>query len=364
MEKKIAIYIPSLRGGGAERVMLNLAKGFADQGIQVDLVLAKAEGAYLPQVPPNINMVDLKASRVLFSLPALVGYLRRHKPAAIFSALNHANVIAVWAVKLARVKTRIIVGEHSTLSRSLLHPQNRRARLVPYLMRYAYSQADEIVAVSRGVAQDLAAVLGIRYEDIRVIYNPVVDENLLEKSKADLNHQWFQPGQPPVILAVGRLTEAKDFPNLIQAFAEVRKKCRARLMILGEGEKRAELEKMVVDLGLEKDVAMPGFVDNPYPYMRRAKVVVLSSKWEGLPTVLVEALACGTAVVSTDCPSGPREILRDGKYGILVPVRDSEQLGKAILQVISDKVKEKTGYSNYLDLFISGNVLAQYLELA
>jgi glycosyltransferase involved in cell wall biosynthesis len=328
--KRLAIFVPSMVGGGAERAMLNLAQGIAERGYAVDLVLARAEGPYLVQVPGSVRVVDLKASRVLASLPALVRYLRREQPEAMLSAMCHANIIALWARRMAGVPKQVVVSERNTLSRSARHASNRRGRLMPQLSRRFYPWADGIVAVSKGVADDLAQVAGLPRERIQVIYNPVVTPELRQKAQAPLEHSWFEPGQPPVLLAVGRLTVQKDFPTLIRAFAQVRQARPARLLILGEGQDRRGLETLVRQLGLERDVSLPGFIENPYPYMARASLFVLSSRWEGLPAVLIEALYCGAPLIATDCPSGPREILRAGQYGQLVPVGDATALAKAI----------------------------------
>ena len=202
---------------------------------------------------------------------------------------------------------------------------------MPWLMKIFYPRADGVVAVSKGVADDLAVVIGLPRERITVIYNPVVTPELLQKAQEPIDHPWFHPGEPPVILGVGRLTKQKDFPTLIQAFALVRKERPARLIILGEGEDRYELEELIRKLGIASDVDMPGFVDNPYKYMAYSTVFVLSSAWEGLPTVLIEAMACGCPVVSTNCHSGPAEILENGKYGKLVAVGDAAGLAEAMV---------------------------------
>ena len=306
-KQSIALFLPSLRGGGAERVMINLARGFSEQGLKVDLILAKAEGPYLSQVPPEVRVIDLHSDRVLRSLPELVRYLRRERPKAILSALDHANVVTIWARKLSRVPCRVVVSVHSTLSRAIAHDADLRRRLMPNLIGIFYPWADEIVVVSGGVADDLTKTTGLQRERIQVIYNPVVTPDVFEKARESLGHPWFAPGEPPVILSVGRLTKAKDYPTLIRAFARVRREHPARLMILGEGEERPKLEALIRELDLEEDVSLPGFVDNPYAYMARSAVFVLSSAWEGFGNVLVEAMAVGTPVVSTDCPSGPRD---------------------------------------------------------
>ncbi len=331
-QERLAIFVPSMLGGGAERIALNLARGISERGYVVDLVLAEAQGPYLAELPESVRVVDLKASRTLKSLPGLVRYLRRERPQAMLSVLAHANLIALWARRLADVPSRVVVSVRNTLSRSAQHSPSLRNNLMLKLIRRYYPWADGIVAVSKGVADDLSQVAGIARDRIQVIYNPIVTPTLREKARAPLDHPWFMNGQAPVVLSVGRLTATnqKDFPTLIEAFAQVRRSRPARLMILGEGEQRANLEAMVKKLGLEQDVLLPGFVANPYPYMRRASVFVLSSRWEGLPGVLIEGLYCGAPLIATDCPSGPREILKDGQYGQLVPVGDANALARAI----------------------------------
>ncbi len=351
---KIALFLPSLRGGGAERVMVNLARGFAERGLKVDLVLAKAEGPYISQVPQEVRVVDLGARRVLYSLPGLVRYLRQERPCAMLSAMSHANIVAIWARSLADVETHLVVTEHTTLGQSTENATLVRARFMPVLIKRFYPRADAVVAVSRGVADDLAIRSGLPAEKIKVIYNPVVTPELFAKAEEPLDHPWFQPGEPPVILGAGRLTPAKDFSTLIRAFALVRKKRPARLMILGEGKDRPKLEALVHELGLEGEAALPGFVDNPYNYMKRAAVFVLSSRWEGLPTVLIEALALGTLVVSTNCPSGPAEILQ-GHKEFLVPVGDANALARAILCLLENPSR--------LHIDISSYTLSHALEL-
>jgi glycosyltransferase involved in cell wall biosynthesis len=335
--KRLAIFAPDMVVGGAERSMLKLAAGIAARGYAVDLVLARAEGPFLAEVPESVRLVNLNARRVLTSLPALVHYLQRKRPAALLSVL-HANMVALWARRLAHVPTRVVVSERNTLSCSVQHyASDLRMRLAPQLIRHFYRWADGIVAVSKGVADDLSRTSGIPAERIQVIYNPIVTPELRTKAQAPLEHPWFGAGEPPVILAVGRLTTQKDFLTLVRAFALVRQRRAARLLILGEGEEWRALEALAERLGLEKDVSLPGFVANPYPYMTRASLFVLSSRWEGLPGVLIEALYCGLPLISTDCPSGPREILANGRYGQLVPVGDAMALARAIERSLNDQ---------------------------
>ncbi len=362
---KIAIYVPELIVGGAERSMLKLAGGISNRGCKVDLVVAHAGGPLMDEVPASVRLVDLGARRVLTSLPALARYLRRERPAALLSVLQ-ANLIAPWARRLACVKTRVFVSERNTLSSEVQHyTSDLRMRLMPRMIHLSYPRADGIVAVSKGVARDLAKTTGIPAERIRVIYNPIVTPRLEEMSRAPLANPWFEPGEPPVILAVGRLTAQKDFATLIRAFRTVRRSHTVRLMILGEGEERASLLAQIRDSDLEQDVSMPGYLSNPYPYMKRSSLFVLSSRWEGLPGVLIEALYCGVPAVSTDCPSGAREILANGRYGRLVPVGDADGLAAAILSHFENPLRippveswkpytEETIVSQYMQLFNGG----------
>ena len=336
--QRLALFTTFLSSGGAERVMVNLAEGFRDYGIKVDLVLTRI-GPRSYAVPHGVRVINLEAPRIYASLPRIVHYLKRERPVALLSANTPVNVTVLLAWRLARIPARIVIAEHITLSELLRHTSDWRIRLLPRFIRLCYPWADAVVAVSKGAAEDLLRIVSLPEGKLHVIYNPVVTPAVFVKAEEPLDHPWFAPGEPPVILGVGRLTTQKDFPTLIRAFALVRKELPARLMILGEGRDRPKLEALVRELRLEEDVAMPGFVDNPYKFMKRASVFVLSSKWEALPTALIEAMACGCPVVSTDCPSGPAEILENGKWGHLVSVGDYEALAKAILSTINTPVK-------------------------
>jgi len=326
-EKHIAIFLPSLVGGGAERVMVNLAEGFVERGYRVDMVLAKAEGPYLKSLPKAINVVDLETKSVVLSMNKLIKYLKEHEPDTLYTALGHTNLTAVLARNIAKVATKVIISVHNvTPPRVKFFSKDY---VVGKLFPFLYPRADGIVAVAKAVAQDIVKRARLSPKDVTVIYNPVVTHDIFEKAKAPTPITWFQNDQPPVILGVGRLTEQKDFSTLIRAFAALRKKQAARLIILGEGEDRVQLEELVTELGLNDDVMMPGFVDNPYAYLAKADIFALSSIYEGLPTVLIEALALGTPVVSTNCVSGPSEILADGKFGTIVPMNDPEKMAEA-----------------------------------
>lgn len=356
---QIAFFLPDLIGAGAQRVMLNLAKGVAQRGYEVDMVLAKAHGSYMSEVPESIRIVDLGAPRLVASVPALTRYLRQEQPKAILSGLANANIVALWSKRMAGISSRLIVTEHNTLSVDTQNALNWRAKQIPRLIKSFYHWADGIVAVSNGVANDLAKSTSIPRERIRAIYNPVILPDVAAKAAAPLDHPWFKPGEPPVLLGVGRLTMQKNFPLLIRAFAQVRQSRPTRLIILGEGEDRPKLEEMVRTLGVEDDVSLPGFVENPYAYMANTSLFVLSSSWEGLPTVLIEAIYCGAPVVSTDCPSGPQEILAAGRYGALAPVNDVDALSHTICAALDGKTPRPSADS--WRPFEMDTVVSQYL---
>jgi glycosyltransferase involved in cell wall biosynthesis len=272
--------------------------------------------------------------------------MRRRHPKAIVCFQDHASIVALWARGLARTSTPIVATVHNTWSQLLAHGTSK-TRLLAQCVRRAYSRVESVVAVSEGAADDLSATLGLSRDDIKVIYNPVISPELLEKSREPLDHPWFSPGCPPVILGIGRLTQQKDFRTLVFAFERVRRRMICRLMILGEGEDLTTLQRLVESAGLSDDVTFPGFVQNPYKYLARSSLFVLSSLWEGLPTVLIEALALGVPVVSSDCESGPREILERGRHGKLVKPGDPEALSLAIIEALLHRPSKFTGAQRF-----------------
>ena len=370
--------------------MLALAHGLASRGHRVDLVVAKADGPFRSQVSSLVRLVDIerwwmrlpgirrgKRSRVLVSPPALARYLRLERPEALLSASHYVNVAAVWGRRLAGIDIPLVICQQTHLSRAITNtnfPGGRRP-LLGWLVRRFYPAADATVAVSDGVANDLASLAELPRERIRTIHNPVGMPELWTEAQEPLDHPWFAPGAPPVILGVGRLAAQKDFPTLLRAFARVRAQRPVRLLILGEGSKRRELETLAASLGIQADLALPGFAMNPFAYMARAAVFVLSSGYEGLPGVLVQALACGCPVVSTDCPSGPREILEHGAHGPLVPVGDDVAMAEAIQSVLdSPPDREKLlaraeefsldrAVDRYLDVMLGALAQEQVVEL-
>ncbi len=324
----VTLFVGNLAGGGAERVFVSLANEMAGRGVEVDMLLAQASGPFLSQLSPSVNVVNLGVPRAIFSLPAVARYLRKSQPSALICCLPVTSMIGIIAQKLSRIQCRVIATEHGFASR----PQNSiKHRALLALMRQIYGHADGVVAVSEGVAKDLARKLNLPDKSITTIYNPVVSQEMIDRGSDELRWDFHEP----VIISVGRLTEAKDYPTLLKAFAHFRKQRKSTLVILGEGELREDLEALAKSLGVWQDVHMPGFVDNPYSWMKKADLFAMSSKWEGLPTVLIEALALGVPIVSTDCPSGPREILEQGRWGRLVPIGDDAAMAKAWVDVLN-----------------------------
>jgi glycosyltransferase involved in cell wall biosynthesis len=361
-ERVLAFFIQDLRAGGAERSVARLLNGIMARGVPTDLVVVNRKGTFLDELDPRVNVVELAEGRTMTSVRGLRRYIEARRPAAVVSSLTHTNVAAILANLSARPRSRLVVVEHNQ------HSQNAQLkrglvglsyRMVPWL----YPRADLVAAVSEGVRDDLAAITGMRSDRIAVLHNPVVDQRFEDSALAEVDHPWLARPGPPVVLGVGRLTRQKNFPLLIEAFAEARKSRPLRLVILGEGDLRGELEAKVRALGIEEDVDLPGFDANPFRFMRRAAVYVLSSDWEGLPTALIEAMACGTPVVSTDCESGPQEILLGGKLSRIVPVGNAPALAKAILATLDAPGDRQARIARAGD-FSLDRAVDRYLEAA
>ena len=327
---RIALFLPSLEGGGAERVFVELANEFAALGLRVDLVLASAHGPYLAEVSGTVRIIDLHADGVLRALPRLTRYLRSRRPDAMLSGLNHANVVAVLARLAAFGKTRCIVSMRSVPTAVYGANRSIRAWVVLQLMRWSFRFADAIVVNSNAVLSDLSRLSNAQRPEPIVIYNPLNVARIERLSLEEIAHPWCAVGRPPIVLGVGSLTLLKDFPTLIRAFATVRGHRDCRLVILGEGPQREKIESLVRELAIQNDVHVPGFVTNPFAWMKRARVFVSSSRTEGCPNALMQALACGTPVISTDCVGGSAEILQQGKWGRLTPVGDHTAMAIAI----------------------------------
>ena len=364
MNKKLslAFYLPNMSGGGVERMRITLAESFIQRGIDVTFVLNKAEGELIASLPRGAKVVSLDANRTLAALPKLVSFLRKERPDILMSSLGHNNIIALWARRIARVPTALIVCQHNALRNEATAMAGWQYRILPLMYRLFGGWADAILAVSKGVADDMATLARIPRDRISVIYNPVVFPGFSQRADQPVSHPWLDDAAVPVFVGVGRLVAQKDFETLIRAFALAADRTDARLIILGDGPLRDELKVLARTLGIEQRIDFCGYVLNPLPYLRRASAMIMSSRYEGFGNVLVEALACGTPVISTDCPYGPSEILADGKFGPLVPVGDVAKLADAMAGILANRLPSEALRARAHE-FSVGRVVDQYVEL-
>ncbi|RMD60853.1 MAG: glycosyltransferase [Alphaproteobacteria bacterium] len=365
--RHLALLVHTLAGGGIERVVLTLARAFAACGHRVDVLACRPDGRTAGEVPAGVRVVPLRAAPrplahgamvaadpgalgamgpilraikppwEIRHLPALARYLKAARPDIVLAGNTPVNLIALWARRLVRSKARVFVTEHGNFSAQIASARHRARRAYPALVHRAYGEADGIIAVSHGLADDLARCAGLPRGRIATIPNPVSGPEIDRLAAEPLDHPWFGPDQPPVILTAGRLSQRqKDYATLLRAFAHVRAVRPVRLLVLGDGRDRGRIEHQarLAAPDFIDDIAFPGWVDNPFAYMARAAVFVLSSPAEGFGNVLVEAMACGCPVVSTDSPYGPGEILDRGRYGALTPVGDASALAEALLRTL------------------------------
>lgn len=356
MSKRIAIFLPNLTGGGAERVALASAADLAGRGHRVDLVLAEARGELIPLVPPSVRIVDLAAHRLLAALPALVRYLKAERPEALHGVMWPVTVIAIIAHRLARSSARLVVSDQVALSRQVTG--GRQRRLLDWTARLFYPLADVRIACSMAAADDLAALSRIPRERIEVIYNPISPPARIAANAAA---EALWPGTGPRIITVGNLKEQKNHALLLDAFARL-DRADARLMILGQGHLRDRLEAQARALGIADRVVFPGFAVDPWPYLASADLFVLSSDYEGFPLVLAEAMQAGLKVVSTDCLSGPAELLDGGRYGRLVPCGDPRALAEAIDAALADPADPVAARAR-AEAMAGASQIARYAEL-
>jgi len=330
----IAIFLPSFGGGGAEGVTVMLANALAGRGHRVDLLVARDEGPNRAVVAGAVSVLSFSRGHVRSCVVPLARWLRRERPRALLSMMNHANLAAVAASRLSGSPHRLVLSERTFASRSIASEPSLKGVIIAQGIRHAYRLADAVVAVSADVARDLAETYGLDASLLHVIHNPVDSDRVRAQAAREFDAPWWPAGHVSTVLSVGRLTPQKDHLTLLEAFAKVRRTNCARLVILGEGELRAALERQVRALGLEEDVMLPGYVANPFPAMARAHCFVLSSAWEGFPNVLAEVAALGTPIVATDCPGGSREILGGVDGAELVPIGDVQAMSEAIERAI------------------------------
>lgn len=332
----VAILLPNLRAGGAERVCLSLAGAFTRQGLTVEMVLRQAVGELLDERPPGVTVYDLAAPKVRNALLPFARYLRVRRPRSVLAAMWPITSVAVAARVLSGVRCRVVTADHNILSRSGPGRPGLPRLAMTTTMRATYPLAEGVVGVSAGVADDIAALSGLPRQRIDVIYNPVTPLPPAGPVDRALIAGWLE-GPGPRLVTVGRLKPVKDHETLLRAVALLRQDTDARLLIVGDGPHRARTEALIGELGLAGAVTLAGFQSSPHAYVALADAFVLSSTSEGFGNVIVEAMACGVPVVSTDCPSGPREILEHGRYGRLTPVGDPQALAAAIRETIASR---------------------------
>ena len=319
-------------------MIANLCKALVDAPIDLDILLIKARGPHVGRLPRNARVIPLRAQHSLTSIREVARYLRREQPTALLAIKHRAILAALRAKQLARTQTPISGRLGTTVSAALANKSpSRRQRWYRAMRRY-YPRLHRLIAVSQGVADDVLDITDMPASQIVVVRNPTITPELLKAAEAPVDHPWLQSDSGiPVIMGVGRLTEQKDFSTLLSAFAEVQSHRAARLIILGDGDLREALLTQARELNIAAHVDLPGFQANPWAWMSRASVFVLSSRWEGSPNTLTEAMALGIPVVSTDCPSGPRELLNAGRIAPLVDMGDAEALAQALRSTLDNR---------------------------
>ena len=370
----IGFALPSLAGGGAERVTLLLAKSLLADGHRVDLILARLRGDYRAEIPPGLRLYYARlwrpdaallrhcqrqglelnpitvnpagAAAAWLSLrrrhpglrigrkPAIIAwviaqYLRRARPRLLVAAPDYANLPALYAAQLDGGKMPVIVAEHNNIAMGYTGNWRREAQAL-------YPRAAAVVAVSQGVAGEAAQLLNVDPRRIHTIHNPIPSGRIWQMAQDEVTHPWFQDGQPPVILSIGRPSPQKDHATLVAAFGLARRRLPARLALMGRfsASYQSQLMAQARECGAAADLEFLDFDENPFRYMRRAGLFAISSRWEGLCLTLIEAMACGAPVASTDAPYGPAEILESGKWGRLTPVGDAPALAQAMVATL------------------------------
>ncbi len=335
MKPLITLTAPEV-GGGIGRNIINFANEFHSLGYRVHVVVDTMKGSYLDLLHQEIGIIHLKTSHIFWGLPYFGAYLLRNKPAVVITPVVRHTILALRSKFITASSTRIYATVHSSYSEAFkLLKSWKRSRRIAQLKKY-YPRCEAVFTVSGGVAEDFSTYTGISKDHLITIHNPITTDDISVLAMEEVDHPWFQEGSPPVLLGVGRLTTPKNFPLLIEAFEIVRSKVKCRLVILGDGHLRDDLELRALSSPYRADISFPGHRINPFPFMRRAAVFAMSSSWEGFGNVLVEAMATGTPVVATDCPHGPREILEGGKYGPIVPPDDAQKLAEAIVGLLLD----------------------------
>lgn len=346
MKQKIVVIIPSLIGGGAEKVMINIATHLNRELFDITLIVLNKQGVYEDILPKDIRIIDLKSERVRYSIFKMIKAINQISPNVIISTLGHLNIALLFIKLFIKNKPKFIIREANTPSKDMAHLKGIKKYLTRYLYSYMYKKSDYIIAQCKYMKEDIEKFFNIKSDKIIPIYNPL-DIKVIEKLKTE-----FNPYDNRFInlVAVGRLSYQKGFDKLIEAFSIVKEEINnIHLTILGEGALKIELEEKAKFLDVYNHISFVDFKKNPYPYYYYADMYILSSRWEGFPNTLLEALACNVKVVATDCKSGPREILGENEYGILAKENDTENLAKCIIEYLYSK-NYTSDRANYFDI--------------
>jgi glycosyltransferase involved in cell wall biosynthesis len=338
---RIACFFSTSGHSGVDRAAGHLIPALARRGYRVDLLKVRQHGPELEEIPEGVTLIDLGSRHTLGCLPAVIRYLRRWRPAVMLSDKDKVNRVALFARALARAPTRLVLRSGTTISLDLATRGALERWIQRHSMGWLYPFAEQVIVASAGVADDMTAYTGLARARIRVVPPPVIPANLFASALPRPDHPWFGQPDRPLILSAGELCSRKDFATLLRAFARLRAERPCRLMILGKGAARERLLALAETLGVAADFALPGYVRDAHAYMAHADLFAFTSRWEGLGFVLIEALAVGTPVVSTDCPSGPREILDGGRYGPLVAVGDDAALARAMLATLEHPLPKR-----------------------
>ena len=359
--------------------MIEVANELSARGYAVDVVVLKRVGEYESHLDSSIRIVDLDAWRMLFSLPKLVGYLRRERPRAVMATDEHTHLLLLAARFVACVKTRVILRVGNVYTELYARYTDQKHRIMLQMIKAWYRYADIIIANSKGVADDIRALTKIPEDRITVIYNPKDMRAIEEKLRQPSGHPWLDEKSLPIVITHGRLREQKNLGLLIHAFAGLPASVSARLVLVGSGREEERLKEEVRRRSLEDTVAFVGYAENPYAFLAKADVYVSASLWEGLSNSLVEAMACGLPIIASDCNAGPREVLAPetdyrarlsagveyAPYGILTAVNDETALTDALTALLSDATMRMA----YADAsrtrakdFDAGPIITAYIE--
>ena len=360
MKEKLAIFISSFRGGGAEKVAVNLANEFVKCGKSVEIITISNDGPLKVNVSKKVKIISFNKSRAIYALPNLITYLRSEKPSAILTVMDHINIIGILGNLLSQSNTKICISIHTNLHYEFIKNSSAKKKAMLFFIKSLYQKAHKIISVSKSGAKDISMIANIPIDKIDVIYNPILSDDFFKISNKKVEDKWINTVKLPLVISAGRLSEEKDFITLIRAFKLVLNEIDCRLMIFGEGDQKSKLECEIKKLGLCSKIKLKGFVDNLPAYINHSDLFVMTSKVEGFGNVLVEAMALNVPIVSTDCPTGPREILENSDC--LASVGDVEGVAKKMLDSL--KGGKALNYSpDRVNDFNINSIVNSYLNL-